>query len=176
MRSRTRTIAAIVILIATTYFAAAGRAGAGAAPTTAPSPKQFYAKMVMTELHDGKPRTYAEPVLVARDGQPASYLAGGEVPVNLGKTEYIEFGTKATITIHEIAPDQLRVCAYLSVSNLDTSTPGSIVIPETGMHLIKTIKPGESIDADLPGGNGRHVKVTIKPHLAGAVGGTATNP
>jgi hypothetical protein len=73
----------------------------------------------------------------------------------------------------------LRVCAYLSVSNVDTSTPGTIVIPETGVHLIKTIKPGESIDADLPGGNGRHVKMTIKPHVPGAAAaaaGTATNP
>ena len=176
MRTRARTIAVIVILIADSYFGAAGGARAGAAPTTAPSPKQFYANMVMTELHDGKTRTYAEPVLVARDGETASFLAGGEVPVDLGKTRYLEFGTKATLTFHEIAPDQLRVCAYLSVSNVDTSTPGSIVIPETGVHLIKTIKSGESIDADLPGGTGRHVKVTIKPHVAGAAAGTATSP
>lgn len=174
-----RKLAAVAIILlasVATYSAIAGGAPAAAAAAAAPTGKLYSTRMVMTELHDGKTRTYAEPVLVARDGQPASYLAGGEVPINLGKTEYIEFGTKATITIHEMAPDQLRVCAYLSVSNLDTSTPGSIVIPETGMHLIKTIKPGESIDADLPGGNGRHVKVTIKPHLAGAVGGTATNP
>jgi Flp pilus assembly secretin CpaC len=157
-------IALIVLLAAAATYAAKGEEAAATAGTKGIAvPKQYSARMVMTELHEGKPRTMAEPVLLARDGEAASFLAGGELPVDLGKIQYVRFGTQATISIHELAPDQLRVCAWFSVSTLDTSNPGSIVIPESGIRLIKTIKPGESIEADLPGGDGRHVKVTIKP-------------
>jgi Flp pilus assembly secretin CpaC len=146
---RKRTLALIVLLCAVTFAA-----GGGAA-----EPKEFGARMVMTEMRNGKPVVWAEPTLVARDGQRASFLAGGEVPVDLGKIEYIEFGTRADITVHEIAAGRLSVCAWFNVSTLDTSTPGSIVIPESGVRIIKTINPGDFLEADLPGG--RHVKVTV---------------
>src|SRR5262249_47737088 len=147
-RMRRKTIGLVVLLSAVTYVIAGVPAGGGVAA----APKQFCAKMVITELRDGKPVKWAEPTLMARDGQPASFLTGGELPVDLGKIEYIEYGTRADITIHEVAPDQLRVCAWFNVSTLDNSTPESIVIPESGVRLIKTIKPGESLEADLPGG------------------------
>jgi Flp pilus assembly secretin CpaC len=163
---RRQTVAVIVVLCAVMYAVAraggAGGAGVGA-PAAVAAPKQFVAKMRLTETRGGKSVTYAEPTLIARDGLPASYLAGGEVPVDLGKIQFIEFGTRADITIHELTADQLRVCAWFNVSTIDNSTPGSVVIPESGVRIIKTIKPGEAIEADLPGGAGRHVKVTVTP-------------
>ena len=119
-------------------------------------------KVVLTETRDGKAVKWAEPtLLLARDGQRASYLAGGELPVDLGKIDYIEFGTRADIAVHEIAADQLRVCAWFNISSVETKSDDSFTIPESGVRLIKTIKPGESVEADLPGG--RHVKVTVTP-------------
>lgn len=123
--------------------------------------KQYWMKMSIIEIRDGKPVTVAEPMLLSHDGKPASFLAGGERPVELGKIEYVEFGTRAMISAHELPDGQLRVSAAFNVSKVEKSPDGTITIPETGVRVIKTITPGEAIETKLP--DGRQIKLTVRP-------------
>ncbi len=179
MCSRQRTLLLIVTLCAAAGVTYIARAADRGASTTRPSDargKQFWAKVVITQMRDGKPVTWAEPTLCVFDGQRGSFLAGGELPVDLGlndgrKVDYIQFGTRVEITIHQLAPDQLRVNAWFNVSAIDPAGVGkeTTIIPESGVRVIKTIKPGDTLEADLPatagegGGPARHVTVKIRP-------------
>ncbi len=89
------------------------------------SREQGIGAVVKALKQTGHFQSLAEPNLIAYNGQPASFLAGGEIPVPVvqGSTgtvtvEYKEFGVRLTFT-PTIAGDVIRLKVRPEVSTLD---------------------------------------------------------
>jgi Flp pilus assembly secretin CpaC len=138
---------------------------AAAALSAGPAPKvtetQFLARFVMTGPKDGKPTVLAQPMLITTDGQEADFLAGGEVPVDVGgaEPEHFSCGVGARLKVHTLAPDRLRVSVRFRFSDLDAQHQGDVVIRESAVRCVKSVRPGEPFEVDL--GGGRKVKTTV---------------
>ena len=86
---------------------------------------------------DGLSRTLSEPSLTALSGQPASFLAGGELPVPVigpdGVTiEYRPFGVELAFTPRVLDDGVINLQLNASVSSLDQSnavTTGGVSVP-----------------------------------------------
>lgn len=77
--------------------------------------------------------TLARPSLVALSGQSASFLAGGEVPIQVPSTgsdsisiEYNEFGIRLTLTPTVVGPGRINLKVAPEVSELDFNNGVSI--------------------------------------------------
>ena len=126
----------------------------------APAAKQFAAKFVISQTKDGKTKVIAEPTLIALEGTEATYLAGGEVPVDPAHGEFLQFGTQARLRVREIAANRLRVSIYAGQSDVEPVKPdGDVIIRESGVHYVKTVTPGEKFEIEL--GSDRKAVVTV---------------
>ena len=123
-----------------------------------PAAKQFVAKFVVSETVGGKRKIVAEPTIIANDGQEATFLSGGEVPVGDGTNDALTFGLRTRIKVHEVASDKLRVSMYAGQSDLERGE-GDFLIRESGVHCVRTVKPGETIELAI--GAGWKAAVTI---------------
>jgi pilus assembly protein CpaC len=87
----------------------------------------------------GLTKILAEPTLVARSGEPASFLVGGEVPIPIAQggafgsitVEYKKFGVGLNFTPTVLGPDRIHVLVAPEVSRPDftfgTEVEGTVV-------------------------------------------------
>lgn len=105
---------------------------------------------------NGLLRVLAEPNLVAVNGQKATFLAGGEVPIPIStsdkiKIEYKEFGIRLNFTPAVLGEGRLRLLVAPEVSEPDFSnsvTFGGIAIPGFSTRRVQTtveVGEGETI-------------------------------
>lgn len=96
----------------------------------------------------------AEPNLIARSGETASFLAGGEFPIPIVQNgvsssitiEYKEFGVKLNFTPTVVGPNTVQMDIEPEVSDLDFSrgvTVGGFVVP-----VITTRRASTSVKLD----------------------------
>lgn len=96
---------------------------------------------------NGLLRVLAEPNLVAINGQEASFLAGGEIPIPITtdekiKIEYKEFGVRLCFTPAVLTEDRIRLHVAPEVSEPDYSnsvTFGGISIPGFATRRVETV-------------------------------------
>jgi len=96
---------------------------------------------------NGLLRVLAEPNLIAINGQEASFLAGGEIPIPIVtdekvKVEFKEFGVKLNFTPAVLAEDRIRLNVTPEVSEPDFAnsvTIGGIAIPGFSTRRIETV-------------------------------------
>ena len=96
---------------------------------------------------NGLLRVLAEPNLVAINGQEASFLAGGEVPIPITtdeqiKIEYKEFGVRLNFTPAILAEDKIRLKVAPEVSEPDYSnsvTFGGVSMPGFSTRRVETV-------------------------------------
>ena len=58
----------------------------------------------------------------------------------------------------------MRVSMYAGQSELDAQGESNFTVRESGVHCVRTVKPGEKIELDL--GSGRKVTVSVVPVAA----------
>ncbi|MBU0640806.1 MAG: type II and III secretion system protein family protein [Planctomycetes bacterium] len=96
---------------------------------------------------NGLLRVLAEPNLVTINGQEASFLAGGELPIPLAtdekiKIEWKEFGVRLNFTPAVLSPDIIRLQVAPEMSELDYSnavTFGGFVLPGITSRRVQTV-------------------------------------
>ncbi len=96
---------------------------------------------------NGLLRVLAEPNLVAINGQEASFLAGGEIPIPIAtedriKIEFKEFGVRLNFTPVVLTEDRIRLHVAPEVSEPDYSnsvTIGGISIPGFATRRVETV-------------------------------------
>jgi pilus assembly protein CpaC len=96
---------------------------------------------------NGLLRILAEPNLVAINGQEASFLAGGEVPIPIAtedtiNVEYKEFGIRLSFTPSLLADNRIRLHVAPEVSEPDFSnsvTFGGISVPGFSTRRVETV-------------------------------------
>jgi pilus assembly protein CpaC len=96
---------------------------------------------------NGLLRVLAEPNLVAVNGQSASFLAGGEVPIpitteNQIRIDYKEFGVRLNFTPAVLAQDRIRLQVAPEVSEPDFAnsvTFGGISVPGFATRRVETV-------------------------------------
>jgi len=81
---------------------------------------------------NGLSQLLAQPTLLVRSGEKATFLAGGEIPIpvpqssgvgsNTISIEYKEFGVRLTVTPYVLSPDNIVLKVAPEVSELDYST------------------------------------------------------
>ena len=79
-------------------------------------------------------RTLAEPNLVTTNGQPASFLAGGEFPVpvtsgfatNIQGVQFVPFGVQLRFTPYVTDKDRIRLVVVSNVTTRDASSGATI--------------------------------------------------
>jgi pilus assembly protein CpaC len=88
---------------------------------------------------EGLSKILAEPTLVARSGESASFLVGGEVPIPVAQggafgsitVEYKDFGVGLTFTPTVLGPDRIHLAVNPEVSRVDftfgTEVSGTLV-------------------------------------------------
>jgi pilus assembly protein CpaC len=92
-------------------------------------------------------RVLAEPNLVAINGQPASFLAGGEVPIPIVtderiKIEYKEFGVRLNFTPVVLSEDMIRLTVAPEVSEADYTsavTVSGVSVPGFSTRRVETV-------------------------------------
>ena len=100
----------------------------------------------------GDLRTLASPTLVTRSGMPASFLAGGEIPVPIASgagtggsqtvtIEWKEFGVKLdfTPTVEEDNSITLKVAPEMSQLDFTSGTQGTFTIPALSTRKASTV-------------------------------------
>lgn len=113
--------------------------------------------MAITALEDrGIARRLAEPNLIARSGEQASFLAGGEFPIPVAQdddeitVEYKEYGVSLKFTPTVLKDGLISLDIEPEVSSIDTSSSyrvGDIAIPGFVVRRAKTsvdLKNGQS--------------------------------
>ena len=97
---------------------------------------------------NGLLRVLAEPNLVSISGQPANFLAGGEIPIPVDQgsngisLEYKEFGVKLEFTPTVLNEGQIRLKVRPSISELDYAnavTLSSVLIPAISSRTVETL-------------------------------------
>ncbi|HZZ44427.1 MAG TPA: hypothetical protein VFE58_15940 [Tepidisphaeraceae bacterium] len=123
---------------------------------SSPPAKKFHLEITFTGI---KGLDHPLPLNVP-DGKPATFQAGSEIPDDAGDLQYIFVGVEGKIRVHELSPDQWRVSISATQSDHADAIkdPSNILIPVSGIHCLRTIKPGETIDLDLGSGH----KITFK--------------
>ncbi len=117
----------------------------------------FSVDVAIKALEDrGLARRLAEPNLIARSGQTASFLAGGEYPIptasdnNTVTVEYKKFGVSLEFTPVVLEDGLISLDIAPEVSSIDSSTTyrvGNIVLPSFTVRRAKTsvdLKNGQS--------------------------------
>lgn len=96
---------------------------------------------------NGLLRVLAEPNLVALNGQKASFLAGGEVPIPIStnddiKIDFKEFGVRLNFTPAVLSEDRIRLTVAPEVSEPDFTTAvtfGGISVPGFATRRVETV-------------------------------------
>ena len=96
---------------------------------------------------NGLLRVLAEPNLVAVNGQKATFLAGGEVPIPIStsneiKIEYKEFGVRLNFVPAVLSEDKIRLTVAPEVSEPDFTnsvTFGGISVPGFSTRRVETV-------------------------------------
>ncbi len=96
---------------------------------------------------NGLLRILAEPNLVAINGETASFLAGGEVPIPIAtdekiKVEFKEFGVRLNFTPAVLAEDRIRLHVAPEISEPDYTssvTLSGIAIPGFSTRRVETV-------------------------------------
>jgi pilus assembly protein CpaC len=96
---------------------------------------------------NGLLRVLAEPNLVATNGQDASFLAGGEVPIPIVtderiKIEWKQFGVRLNFTPVVLAEDRIRLKVAPEVSEPDFAnsvTFGGVSVPGFSTRRVETV-------------------------------------
>jgi pilus assembly protein CpaC len=96
---------------------------------------------------NGLLKVLAEPNLVAINGQSASFLAGGEIPIpittsNTTDVKFKEFGVRLNFTPAVLSEDRIRMKVTPEVSEPDPTTSvtfGGISIPGFSTRRIETV-------------------------------------
>src|SRR5690606_32975235 len=96
------------------------------------APERGIGAVLSTLSSNGFSRLLAQPTLLARSGEEASFLAGGEFPVPVPQSngtgtgtlsiEYKEFGIRLTVTPYVLARDHIVLKLAPEVSELDYSS------------------------------------------------------
>jgi Flp pilus assembly secretin CpaC len=147
----------------------AGHAARSTAATKAEL-KLFTVQLFVSETQGSQTRQLAAPVLMTRDGEASSFLAGGELPdpvkVSQAKAdiEYIPYGIQAHFTVREIAVDQLHVSLGVSEGVLSYDKNGEATVRQIGARCFRTVRPGDAIVLDM--GQGLSAKVIVTPTAA----------
>lgn len=105
---------------------------------------------------NGMLRVLAEPNLVALNGQEASFLAGGEIPIPIVtndriKIEWKQFGVRLNFTPAVLADNKIRLNVAPEVSEPDLTnavTFGGVSVPGFATRRVETnveIGPGETL-------------------------------
>jgi len=102
----------------------------------------------------------ARPNLLAKDGEEAEFVVGGEFPVPIAtedriSIDYKEFGTKLKFTPEVLDDTLIRLAVETEVSELDFSTTvtfGGIVVPSIIKRTHKTISELEDKQSLVIGG------------------------
>jgi pilus assembly protein CpaC len=110
-------------------------------------PRMQMQVFVQALRENGLLRVLAEPNLVAVNGQDASFLAGGEVPIPITtderiKIEYKEFGVRLNFTPVVLTEGQIRLKVAPEVSEPDFSnsvTFGGVSIPGFATRRVETV-------------------------------------
>ncbi len=151
-----------------TYFDGVNTVGFNSAPATTSSSfagaiasslsfGKFSIDLALKALEDkGVARRLAEPNLIARSGETASFLAGGEFPIPVAQdankvtVEYKKYGVSLEFTPKVLADGLISVDIAPEVSSVDTSSSykvGNIAIPGFIVRRAKTsvdLKSGQS--------------------------------
>lgn len=151
-----------------TYFDGVNTVGFNSAPATTSSSfagaiasslsfGKFSIDLALKALEDkGVARRLAEPNLIARSGETASFLAGGEFPIPVAQddnkvtVEYKKYGVSLEFTPKVLADGLISVDIAPEVSSVDTSSSykvGKIAIPGFIVRRAKTsvdLKSGQS--------------------------------
>jgi pilus assembly protein CpaC len=127
--------------------------GEGGIPVTGRTTLSFGFPRVQMQVfvqalrENGLLRVLAEPNLVAINGQEASFLAGGEVPIPLVtderiKIEYKEFGVRLNFTPAVLSEDKIRLTVAPEVSEVDFAnsvTIGGYTVPGFASRRVETV-------------------------------------
>lgn len=110
----------------------------------------------------GRFKILAEPNLIAADGEDASFLAGGEIPIPISQPagvggvatvtiEYKEFGVKVHFTPEILSEELLKLRIETEISNLDFSNSieiGGFLVPALRTRRATTtldLKEGQTL-------------------------------
>jgi hypothetical protein len=121
-------------------------------PVAAATGNRFVTTLVLTESKGDKETVVAEPTLTAADGEQASYFSGGDAPVGDRTADTVPFGNEVRVKVRELAPDQLRVSMYALQSEIVNHGNPNYEIYEKAVRCVRTVKPGEKIEATLRSG------------------------
>lgn len=93
------------------------------------SQKQGIGGVISALSSNGLSQLLAQPTLLTRSGEPASFLAGGEIPVPVPQSsggttstitiQYKEFGVRLSVTPYVLSPDRIVLKIAPEVSELD---------------------------------------------------------
>lgn len=95
---------------------------------------------------NGLMRILAEPNLVSMNGQPASFLAGGEIPIPVATQDRIsilwkEFGVRLNFTPNVLSEERIRLEVAPEISEIDSSSAvvaGGFTIPGFTTRRVST--------------------------------------
>jgi hypothetical protein len=127
--------------------------------STQPAATRPAREVFRTELSITAPAAHTEfaadkPVLAGLDGMEGSFQAGGEFPFGeVEHAQYYQYGFEATSIVHRIAADKLFVCIYAAHNDLgDKPKWNNVEVRQSGLRVIREIKPGDTVTLDLGGG------------------------
>jgi hypothetical protein len=114
-------------------------------------------------LPDGKQRVLCDPRLVTLLGQPASFMAGGEVapPWSADVKEQLPYGTRVQFRVFRKA-GQLFLDATLSDDQLNRVNADSIRISTTGLRIAEAITLGKAMVVPVPGGKNQRWELSVE--------------
>jgi hypothetical protein len=118
--------------------------------------KLFTVKLKITETKDGQTRTIAEPVLIVRAGEEASFATG---EVASADDTAAAVGLQAKMTVSESDDHKLRVVMSVFNNELKDGNKSDFTIVQSGARCVKTIQRGEANTFDM--GEGRQATLVV---------------
>lgn len=119
--------------------------------------KLFTVKLKITETKEGQTRTIAEPVLIVREGEEASFVTGGEVASADDAAAVV--GLQAKMIVRAAEDQKLRVALTVFNNELKDSAKSDFTIVQSGARCVKTIARGEANTFDM--GEGRQATLIV---------------
>jgi Flp pilus assembly secretin CpaC len=114
---------------------------------------------------NGTRKILAQPNLVTRDGQEASFLSGGQRPVpgpESQSIEFVDFGLSFRVKVNTMPEDQVRLDASVEVKELKPDPKERIRVSGRSVRTIEVVKLGKVVRLSLDPKGGRETFLEIK--------------
>lgn len=108
-------------------------------------PQQFMISLKLTEVgEDAIEKVLAEPRLVTVDGRPASFVAGGQLPIKSGKAvEYVMTGIVVKVEVRSLKEDKVRLDVSVEDRQGEKTDDESVLVETRGVRAVRTVRLDE---------------------------------